>query len=254
MNQTFATNKHWRNIGIFILLLLSVLFVFIFTKVHRSKQACQKALLAAIKEENIPLSFENGRMHLDETTFLYFENGVLWAEEMDKKTDTAYTSFIDPSVETINGVTLIYEYPFVEFYSYYESSFIKREANIPISYVTASPLGRYAVVNDPDCKVNIYEKDGTLIFSLDSSLPIADIAFSSDQKHLFLAKISLTTSNTYWLESYNVDKGKQTTSQVISMKGIPHCCSYKHGWFVWNETDAYYITKWGKAKVLNKIT
>ena len=171
-----------------------------------------------------------------------------------QKTDTAYTSFIDPSVVTINGVTLIYEYPFVEFYSYYESSFIKREANIPISFVTASPLGRYAVVNDTDCKVNVYEKDGTLIFSLDSSLPIADVTFSSNQKHLFLAKISLTTSNTYWLESYNVDKGKQTTSQVISMKGIPHCCSYKHGWFVWNETDAYYITKWGKAKVLNKTT
>lgn len=254
MSQTSAINKRWRNIGIFILFLLTFLFVIVFTKVHREKQAYQNALLAAINEKNMPHSFENGCAQVGETTFLYFEQGMLWAKEMDKTADTAYTSFIDPKIVISNEVILIYEYPSLVFYTYYESNFIKREANIPISYITASHLGRFAVLNDLDCKVDVYETDGTLIFSLNSSLPIVDAVLSFDGKHLFLTKISLTEPNTYWLECYKVDKGKQNINETITTPNIPYSRSYKQGWLVWNDTDAYYVTKRGKVKVLNKTT
>ena len=254
MNQTFAINKHWRNIGIVFLLLLSILFVIGFTKANRSKHTRQNALLTAINEKDISHSFVNGCVQIAEYTFLYFEQGAIWAKEMDKTTDIVHTSFIEPKIVTSNGVHLIYEYPFSTFFIYNESNFIEKEANIPISYVSACPLGRYAVLNDLDSRVDVYEKDSSLIFSLNSTLPIADIALSLDGSHLFLSKISLTKSNFYWLESYSVDRGKQTISKTIVMESIPYCSNYKNGWFIWNDNDAYYITKHGKMKVLEKTT
>ena len=224
------------------------------TQAAAEKQAYQNALLAAINEKDMQHSFKNGCAQVTETTFLYFEQGMLWAKEMDKTADTVYTPFIDPKIVISNGVILIYEYPFLVFYTYYESNFIEREANIPVSYVTASPLGRCAVLNDLDCKLDVYETDGTLIFTLDSSLPIAEAVLSFDGKHLFLTKISLTEQNTYWLESYSVDKGKQYICKTITTPNIPYSSSYNRGWFVWNDTDTYYVTKRGKVKVLSKTT
>ena len=255
MNQTFAINKQWRNIVILVLLLLSIFSVIAFTKINKNNRIRQESLLSAINEKNCAYIFDDNAIAVEENTFIFFENGLLGAKNMDKTLDSVYTSLIDPYIVTCNGLAVIYENCSPKFYLYKDSLFFQREANTPISYLTISPSGRYAVLNDHDLQIFIYENDGTLISSFLSTLPLIDITMSENGKFVFLIKLSLSQSSTYWLESYRVETGKQVFSQPVTFKSVPTCSYFKTGWFIWNQTDAFYITpRKGKLKILNNTT
>ena len=253
MNQVFATNKYWRNLFILLLLFFSVSFVVIFSKIHHVKYKRQSALKIAIAANDAAATMQ-GCVQTNDHTAFYFEQGALWAKEMDKETDIVYTSFIDPSFVAYADTTVFYEYPSKIFYTYTDSAFHERKANIPISSFVKCETGRYAILSDYDCQVEIYEKDGTRLFTLSSSLPIADIALSPDGKFLFVTKISLSKSNTFLFESYHTQKGKQLFSESVTFQNIPSCADYKSGWFLWDDTNALYINRRGKVQVLSKTT
>ena len=254
MNQVFATNKYWRNLFILLLLFFGVSFVVIFSKIHHLKYQKQSALKIAIAANDTASATMQGFVQANDRTAFYFEQGALWAKEMDKETDIVYTSFIDPSFVAYADTTVFYEYPSKTFYMYTNSAFHEREANIPISSFVTCETGRYAILNDYDCQVEIYEKDGTRLLSLSSSLPIANIALSADGKFLFVTKISLSKSNTFLFESYHTQKGKQLFSESVTFQNIPSCTNYKRGWFIWDDANALYVTRRGKVQVLTKTT
>lgn len=253
MNPTFATNKHLRNILIFILLAFTVLTTVILVGTSQRKYRRKEAFEAQTNVNHAFLFPESGSFSHEGTVFR-FDRGALWAEEEETEIAVAYTSFVRPQVFVTAACVVFYEYPSKCFYFYRHCAFERREADIPISMFFYGASDRYAVLNDIDCRIAVYEDDGTLLSTLTSTQPIATAALSEDGKQLYVVKVSLSEPNTYICESYRFRNGKRLYSTPLTIDGIPCCAPYRSGCFVWGGEYGAYLTKRGKIHVLREMS